>query len=72
MGDTVGDCPNCGKRTFVLHPTIIDGHKGLMGNCYSCGHEEFIDQGEIHTSNPQPRPRPSGPDWDAVSKWWGF
>jgi hypothetical protein len=50
MSDSVGDCPNCGKRTFVLRKTVIDGHKGLMGKCYDCGHEEWIDQGPIHSN----------------------
>jgi hypothetical protein len=51
MTDEVGDCPNCGKRSFILHRTVVDGHKGLMGRCYDCGHEEFIDQGPIHTKS---------------------
>jgi DNA-directed RNA polymerase subunit M/transcription elongation factor TFIIS len=69
MADTVGDCPNCGKRTFILHPTIKDGHKGLMGKCYNCGHEEWIDQGSIHSNKSTQN---NNDFWkvDINPKWW--
>jgi hypothetical protein len=40
----VGDCPRCGKRTFVIQrekSAFTRGH--LKGKCYSCGHSQKID-----------------------------
>jgi hypothetical protein len=68
MADTVGECPECGKNTFILHRTVIDGNKGVMGKCYSCGHEQWMDEGPIH----QPRPQPQEDIWDRASRYfWG-
>jgi predicted nucleic acid-binding Zn-ribbon protein len=61
----VSDCPNCGKRTFILQQETRNGRKGYMGKCYNCGFEKWIDQGR-QSDNTDDNP------WrvDVNPKWW--
>jgi hypothetical protein len=33
----IGDCPKCGKRTFVVHEKRSGFGLSYKGECYNCG-----------------------------------
>jgi hypothetical protein len=53
--ETIGDCPKCGKRSFIIKreasltvniPNYMrdsDLYKENVGRCYCCGYKKVID-----------------------------